>query len=66
MTKSENDLWIENCKENFDEALIENDFAMAGACVEDARAAGFTGDAITMLAELKVAQKTLQDDMDSL
>lgn len=45
MSQTQNTIWLENAKENFDEALEKRDFAQAQAVIDDVAENGFTKEA---------------------
>lgn len=45
MSYTPNQIWLENAKENFDEALEKRDFAQAQAVIDDVAENGFTKEA---------------------
>ena len=55
MSNENNTIWLEAARDNFNQAVDENNFTLAQAIVEDIRDAGFTSDAYALddlLAEI--------------
>lgn len=59
MSTKQNDVWLEDAKMNFEEALEVEDFTLCRAIIADCRTEGFDGAANT-LEKLLVE---LQDDI---
>lgn len=56
MSDKFNDQWLEDAKEHFEQALVDEDLEMARAIVEDCRDAGFDIAADKLEVELNKSQ----------
>ena len=61
MSTMENDLWLEEAQENFEEAVTEGNWELALAIVQDVRSVGFGPQADVLAKELVEKQNEAKE-----